>query len=176
MPHAVGKAVDQDALRPTSLELFDLGHKLLPDLHEHGWWLNSALPVGLIVLCALRKDRKALARNILSTLVPLVLARMVTSLLTIPPPTKKNHTCKSEHPTLIHFLEGHCFDHSFSGHTAMVAVISLVALGPGSPAGWVMVAAQMLILLLTRGHYTIDVVVSAAAAYMFHAMNLRLHV
>jgi hypothetical protein len=155
-------------------DLFDLGHRLLPDLHRCGWWLNSLLPVGLLVVCALSPDRGSIYKQALRYLCPLILARMVTSLLTIPPPIKRDHTCRTDHPTLLHYVEGHCFDFMFSGHTAVTVALSVALLGPRSVFTWVAVLTQMVILLLTRAHYTIDVVVSAAVACMFFRLGVIL--
>jgi len=157
-----------------NISIFDVGHRILPDLHSSGWWLNSLLPAAAVLLVLVRSDRLVLLADIARLACPLLLARMVTTSLTVPPPTKQNHTCVSNRPTLVHFLEGHCYDFMFSGHTVVMMAVAAVLFGVNSPVAWAVVALQMFILVLTRSHYTVDVVISAITGFLFLRAGLRL--
>lgn len=157
-----------------TVPIFDVGHRLLPDLHTSGWWLNSLLPLITLVMAVLREDRMTVLRDISRLAIPLLLARMVTTSLTIPPPTKENHTCVTDRPSLVHFVEGHCYDFMFSGHTAVMMAISAVLFGVNSPIAWAFTVVQMIVLVLTRSHYTVDVVVSAIMGWGFLRGGVKL--
>ena len=156
------------------VEVFDVGHRLLPDAHSHGWWLNSIIPIVLLLLILGRSDRGNVFRRLFRSACPLLLVRMITTVLTIPPPTKRMHACRTEHPALLHFLEGNCFDFLPSGHTIFVFTACAALFSLGTPIATVLIITQMIILVLTRAHYTVDVVASAILAYAFDCAGFEL--
>jgi membrane-associated phospholipid phosphatase len=156
------------------VEIFDVGHRLLPDVHSQGWWLNSLIPLSLLVLIMARSDRGKVFRQLFRSACPLLLMRMITTLLTIPPPTKRMHTCRTDHPGFLHFLEGNCFDFLPSGHTIFVFTACAALFSVRSPVAFALILTQMVILILTRAHYTVDVVASAILAYAFECAGFEL--
>ena len=64
---------------------------------------------------------------------------------------------------------GTSHDYFFSGHTA-IAVLGAISLSHAAPpwvgaAAWVVASAEVLVVLVLRAHYTMDVITAACAAW-----------
>jgi hypothetical protein len=63
----------------------------------------------------------------------------------------------------------------FSGHSALAVLVSLALVTYGvwpAWAGWTYTSGMVLMLLVSRGHYTVDIVLGLALAFMSWNMSL----
>ena len=68
-------------------------------------------------------------------------------------------------------FKGQCYDKSFSGHTALVFLACLIFLREGIIPFWALcliMTTQISLILLTRSHYTIDVVIALLFTYLVY--------
>lgn len=154
--------------RDENILLFDLGHKATPDLSVYRGWKDLFLPIFLLPLIgASGRSCAAAGRCFATSFALVVLLRSVTSLVTILP---KHPTCVSPKDSLSlkNRVLGHCYDLIFSGHMSFGLVATTCLFGAGIiPRTWqdtliwaLINAAHAFILIATRSHYTVDVVLS----------------
>lgn len=147
-----------------TLPVMDVGHALVPQM---------PLPVALtlaytflwVPFVALSSARHAVIQRIGLRVMLLFALRAVTNVVTILP---KQDTCESKFSWSMLF-NGGCYDKVFSGHSAMAALVSLSLVTYGvwpAWAGWSYTAGMVLMLLVSRGHYTVDIVLGLALAAM----------
>jgi hypothetical protein len=138
-------------------KVFDIGHKYLPDLSENACAnaLNDALAAMPLVL-AYFWDMP----DFYWFWIVIIAVRAITNTLTILP---KNKTCDDSELTWKHFAVGHCYDKIFSGHFATTLLFAVMLWKTQGVSPWLLgpaLAGHAWLILATRGHYTIDVVVS----------------
>lgn len=159
----------------------DLGHHLVPSLRgllgeqwaEYVWWLGT-LPlegffaaIALAVLIAGRGFRLALCLYAMYALHWLFFHAT-----TLPPPDD----IVWRFPTGV-FTFGKPFENDlwFSGHTANAFVIALAARGQRrwvQALAWAVLGFEILLVLSTRTHYTIDVLGGLFVGYTTHRISL----
>lgn len=156
--------------------VYDVGHEVLPDLSRQAWWLDSLIPCGFIAYLGIC-GKVGVTADVLSLALPLYLLRMITTMVTIFPSANANHTCTEATPRLMNYISGVCHDNQFSGHTMLVIILSVVAFKT-HPAPLPIIAAvgalEAILLVASRGHYTVDVIVSAVLTYCFLKLDVRL--
>jgi hypothetical protein len=145
---------------------FDLGHTFLPDFHEIHSIVN-VIPLCLFGFVLFQSDATALLKEIFLFLVIIFFIRALTTLSTILP---KHERCV-EPDTLSLFLGRGCYDKIFSGHMSFVTIFSLVLLGHDSISLIAFIAlnsVQALLILLTRAHYTVDILLAFVITYLVY--------
>ena len=152
----------------TSPPVFDVGHALLPRVRiptpamlclEWAW-----VPFFLMQPAGVRWK---IATEAAPRFAALMALRAITTNATILPADAQ---CTEDlEPLWRRLMAGGCYDRIFSGHTAAATLISLSLVKYGvwsASVGWAYTGAVIGAMLLTRGHYTVDVVLGAALAYL----------
>jgi hypothetical protein len=144
-------------------KVFDLTHKVLPNLSNH------KVLHGLYDVIAAMLLVSPLVLNMTVFYLYwflLVAIRGLTNLVTILP---KDKDCNpADYAGLKQLFLGHCYDKIYSGHfaTATLFGILLHQAYPKQVSLWMVISALVLyalLILATRAHYTIDLVVSVFA-------------
>jgi hypothetical protein len=154
-------------------EIFDVGYKLVPQ-YDVPWYIHEGYShVWIPVLMSLPwtlSTKIAFAVSI--RFVALLALRAITNVVTVLP---KSEPCDSDDLSFMVFFKGMCYDKVFSGHTAFAVLVSLAFVTYGIwPlwGGWLYSIGMAILLLITRGHYTVDIVLGAAFAYLSWHCNL----
>lgn len=153
-------------------KVFDLAHKFLPNLANYKL-LHRLYDVIAAVLIV-----SPLVLNMTVFYLYwflLVAIRGLTNLVTILPKDKDCHL--ADYAGLKQFVSGHCYDKIYSGHFAIATLFGILLLRayPKQISLWMVVVALMLygfLILVTRAHYTIDLVVSVFV--VLAVLHLRL--
>uniref|UniRef100_A0A0K0FQE3 PAP2_C domain-containing protein n=1 Tax=Strongyloides venezuelensis TaxID=75913 RepID=A0A0K0FQE3_STRVS len=160
----------------------------MPVLLYYNEYILLLLLLASLFICILHKHRWILLRRLFIITTMLFFGRMFTLLLTTLPNADPNYPCAprftDSNRTIIGVLrraagvyfggglqvddsQNMCGDYIYSGHTAVV-VISTLFINEYSPRRWKYVHfvtwpitfIALLFLLISRGHYTIDVAIS----------------
>lgn len=139
--------------------IWDLGHYLLP----HYPCLRIVVEVGTIVaplITGLHNGTRAVR---LFTVLTILRGILIVSTI-LPAITISHHEL-----TASHLLVGHSRDFIFSGHAAFVA--SWLLQEKATPVTIVYGIGHGLLILVTRMHYTVDVLLAWAMAYLVHRLK-----
>lgn len=154
-------------------ELYDVGHILLPQI-------PVSTPVFTIVEWAwvpfLLAARPSLAQaasfHVAIRFGALLALRAIANTVTVLP---KDDSCKTTKWTLRNFLAGACYDKLFSGHLAYATLVGLAMVRFGmwpTWGGWLYGSIMATLMLFSRGHYTVDLVLGIALAYLTWTSSL----
>ena len=153
--------------------IVDVGHALIPQVQ-----LSPLVKVGVTFLwapfLAASSARAAIVQRIGTRLMLLFALRAITNVVTILP---KSEDCDTRFKWYMLF-NGGCYDKVFSGHSAMAVLMSMALVTYGvwpAWAGWTYTASMVLMLLVSRGHYTVDIVLGLALAFMMWSIPLPLN-
>lgn len=143
-------------------KIYDIGHKYLINFSKTSTVKNIVnFLVIIYILILLINDFNAY-EELLDYLIPIFLFRNITINTTILP---KDKNCNDNHIGLYDILFGHCYDKIFSGHMSVIIMTSFLIYKRNiikNKLYLVLFNLIMSILILsTRGHYTIDVLMSA---------------
>jgi hypothetical protein len=101
----------------------------------------------------------------------LILLRQFIIQITVLP---KNETCDEKHTSM---FRGGCYDKIFSGHFGIAMLMTLVLFDNGLINKFVMIFINFLnamFILLSRNHYTIDIIVSIFVVIIIYQNNLNI--
>lgn len=146
-------------------KVFDLAHQYLPDLHDWQWIINI-IPVLLLLYVVALPDGVRIIRDSFFMILLVLAIRTLTAISTILP---KHDNCTVGPKFWNIFQGGGCYDKIFSGHTAFVTILLLNLFRADhitAPAFWTISAIEATTILLTRGHYTVDVILGFLIAYL----------
>lgn len=139
-------------------ELFDAAHAVLPDMRANSalvFATSYVMPL-VVVVCAVRSG--VIAPYMRRAAVALIVRAVMTNVTILP------SECDIERLTLVEYMQGHCYDKIPSGHFIVAGTLiwmlykrGMLSAGASALAG----GAVAVCILLTRSHYTIDIVVSA---------------
>jgi hypothetical protein len=152
-------------------DVLDIGFQFIPRLPISPWVIDCVTLSTLApLLLATSQQRFAVATRALPIILGIVIVRALTTLTTILPPDKR---CVKDAPRLFPlsgaFL-GSCYDKIFSGHLAIVLVIVLLNVRYGllsMSLGALQVGLVAFLLIATRAHYTVDLVLACMITYHF---------
>jgi hypothetical protein len=133
--------------------VFDIGYKYLPNLSNYDFIANIILFVFIITLLCLPK----LWEDFLGYIISIIFLRIFFIHMTVLP---KHRNCKL---TKQNYLFGGCYDKIFSGHFAILSLITILLLKYkyiSFIATCIINFMYLILLLLFRWHYTIDMVVA----------------
>ena len=155
-------------------KVFDLAHRYLPDLHDRQWIINI-IPVALFAFAYFQPKGLSVLQATFFMLLVVLAIRGLTIVSTVLP---KHEECTVTGNSFWNiFKGGGCYDKIFSGHTAFVALISLNLMKFGYMSGplfWIVNLLNAALILLTRGHYTVDVILGFVISYLVFDGNYRL--
>jgi hypothetical protein len=139
-------------------KVFDLLHSVTPDLSDYK--LYNDIIVSLTGLSFfLVPNGGTLFKEFGAKFILILVIRALTTVSTILP---KHEKCEST-PKWSRLFRGQCYDKVFSGHTSFVLLATLIYVREGI-LNWPMFLAinfaNITGILLTRSHYTIDIVLA----------------
>jgi len=146
-------------------QVFDLVHSLTPDLHDFKEY-NDTIAVATIISFFFIPTTIVLS-EILAKFLLIMALRSVTIVCTILP---KHHN-DEDGIDWLGYIRGHCYDKIFSGHTAFVMLTTLVYYREGYINLAILLlinAANVTSILLTRSHYTVDVILAFFITYFVY--------
>jgi hypothetical protein len=152
--------------------VYDICHKYLPNYEKYEIIGN----IYIIFVCFFTfiKPSKTISIffELAAFIIPIYLIRSILTLITVLP---KSSQC--EYNPKYAFINGACYDKIFSGHTAIIFILTLL-LNKYNIINFLTVMVlnivNVSIILLTRTHYTIDIIVSFLVSYIMYTNNIRL--
>ena len=145
-------------------KVFDLIHEFTPDFHEYGGIVNL---IPLLFLGTFLFTKGNLIWEFAEKFLLLIFLRSLTILFTILP---KHENC-SKRFRWSNCLTGQCYDKIFSGHTCLTVLAALLLNRGGYIPNWLgilFVMIEIVFILLTRSHYTVDVIFAIAITYLVY--------
>ena len=133
-------------------KVYDISHKYLPDLENYQYISNIFLLFSFISFI-----KPFILIEFIGFIIPILIIRSITIHLTILPKTKNCDITNSIK------IFGSCYDKIFSGHFSLVFLITLLLWKHKYISIlWVIFINLFngLLILATRAHYTIDIIVS----------------
>lgn len=158
--------------KKTNPKVFDIAHKYFPDLTDNPYLL---IVLNTIVVLSPFIVHYGMGYKILDEYIYYFLiiyfVRMIMMNVTILPKIK---SCNIDFD-LISLFNGHCYDKIFSGHFASIFLLVLIIyknnIYTNIPVLSIFSIFNALLILLTRSHYTIDIIV-ASIVVMFVYFNV----
>ena len=160
-------------------KVFDLCYYYLPRLKLDYTistifhWLLILLPF-IPFLFPKNENNLDILKEVIELLLPILLIRGFTINLTVLPSDQKCNTEKISFNEIIH---GHCYDKQFSGHLAIVLTFLYVFWKHNIISIEYYVINVLIVIfymLLTRGHYTNDLIFSFFVVYFSINENLKI--
>ena len=145
--------------------VFDPVHENTPDFFRYGWITNVILVILLFILFVGPKESDLITEFFYKFLFILSLRALIGFSTILP----KHEECEVQYNLSFFLGSGGCYDKLFSGHTAIVTLISLLLMREGFMSNWVFWITNiinMIIIVLTRSHYTADVLLGFVIAYL----------
>ena len=146
----------------------DIFHDILPHI-EHFEYASDIITVSVIVYLALM--RFDLLYHLGGLVFTLTLLRQFIIQMTILP---KNTVCDIKNTSMI---RGGCYDKIFSGHFGITFLTTLVLLENGLINKFIALLINLvngIFILLSRNHYTIDIIVSIFVVIIIYQNNLNI--
>ena len=162
----IGKDHYDDEIR-----IYDLCHTHLPNYEKYEFIGNIYI---VIVLLFVFKSSKSISIifDLIAFIIPIYFVRSILTLINVLP---KSSEC-NYNPSLA-FINGGCYDKIFSGHAAFVFILTLLLKKYRIINFATLIILNIVnvsIILFTRTHYTIDVIVSFLVSYIMYTNNIRL--
>jgi hypothetical protein len=162
----IGKDHYNDEIR-----IYDLCHTHLPNYEKYEFIGNIYI---VIVLLFVFKSSKTISIifDLISFIIPIYFIRSILTLINVLP---KSSECN--YNPFLAFINGGCYDKIFSGHSAFLFILTLL-LNKYKIINFatliILNIVNVSIILLTRTHYTIDIIVSFLVSYLMYSNNIRL--
>ena len=159
----------------TNPKVFDIMHKYLP-YFKHSEWITNMMLVLTLIPLIYTNDRN-IYFDFVALLIIVNIIRDITINLTILP---KNKECNPKDIGLIYStIAGACYDKIFSGHFAFVLLLSLLynsySIISNVPVLIIWNIINGILILMTRSHYTIDILVSFLVCTLVFNEYMRDH-
>jgi hypothetical protein len=171
--HINGKQFYNDRKKKEKVEtkIYDIAHKYLPKCDTDKIEKIETMMNVFMYLPFLWKP--SMIYDYVSHIIPLYLFRSITTMTTILP---KHKNCNDDEFKFFNFLNGHCYDKMFSGHYASVMIISLLMNRENIDTKIILMynLISIFLILVTRGHYTIDVIMGGYIAATAFMLNINL--
>ena len=161
--HNVGTQHYNDEAR-----VYDICHKHLPNYEKYEFIGNI---YGTFVLLFIL-FKPIILFDLLAFMIPIYFIRSILTLITVLP---KSSQC--EYNPSFAFINGGCYDKIFSGHAAFIFILTLILNKNKIINLSTLILLNLInvsIILLTRTHYTIDVIVSFLVCYLMYSNNIRI--
>lgn len=138
-------------------ELFDMFHKILPDLNDYHYLIDLIGFIGLISLYFVSNEELTIEFFAKFTIIMFIRAFTIVS--TILP---KHEICSDQFNIRSYFLGG-CYDKIFSGHTSFTLLLTLLYYREHIINDFSLIIINIiniLLILATRSHYTVDILLA----------------
>lgn len=139
-------------------KVFDLLHAVTPDLSDYKPY-NDIIVSAVALSFLFVPKGGTLFKEFAAKFILIMVIRALTTVSTILP---KHEKCDAT-PHFSRYLKGQCYDKVFSGHTSFVLLATLIYLREGIlglPAFLGINLANITSIILTRSHYTVDIVLA----------------
>lgn len=144
--------------------LFDALHEMLPDLSRWVYIRDLILPVFLIPLVFVG-NKSAFIGDFINYFLVIITFKAITIFFTFIPPSHPECGKKK--------YVNHCFHQMLSGHNSFMFLLFLLYVKHGVVVGdemllfgFIMVIMYACLILMTRAHYTVDILVSFIIVYL----------
>lgn len=148
-------------------EIIDMGFAWLPIIPKGcGDWLAFSVSLALVYTLISLREWEILHRFLYQCATLMFIRSATVAATVLPSPTE----CEPDMFVLVH---GGCYDKIFSGHTAYLTLASLYLWRRGLSA-WLacgVVALEAIILVASREHYTVDVLIAIVLAVSVFRKN-----
>jgi hypothetical protein len=154
--------------KENSKKVQDIFHNILPHFH-HFEYASDILVVSVFAYLAIMNFE--LVYQLGGFIFTLVLLRQLIIQMTVLP---KNESCDVKDTSM---FRGGCYDKIFSAHFGIAMLITLVLFDNGLINKFFMVFINLLnafFILLSRNHYTIDIIVSIFVVVIIYQNNLNI--
>lgn len=160
-------------------KIYDLGHRYLPNYSKH--YLNFVIKDLYVLLLSfvpfLFTGNYEAFKDYLSFYIVIILIRSITINLTILP---KDKDCKYEDNSMNPFnILNSCYDKIFSGHFATLFLATLIFykynIINSIPILIIINIINSFLILTTRSHYTIDIIVSLITVLLVYTNNIKVN-
>lgn len=140
----------------TNPKIYDISHKYLPDLHDYDAYSNfhHLITFGFLIPILFNAS---MLYEFFGYWFTIFIIRSITIMVTILP---KHKHCNNDNSFI---FVGQCYDKIFSGHFSSVLLATILY----KKYGWINTTTMILLnfinslsILLSRGHYTIDLIVA----------------
>lgn len=175
MVHKLGSAyyISRVKQNKTTPKVFDIGHKYIPDLSENKILEILSHILAYSPLFYFYFYHRELLDTYVGLNITILFIRSIFIFVTILP---KHKTCDDSIYTLKNLLIGHCYDKIFSGHFSST-LLGLLILQSNNiislSVSCVLGALQALLIIATRSHYTIDILVAFYVTWTVFKLNLH---
>jgi hypothetical protein len=160
-------------------KVFDLAYAYLPKLRMDDKYLNilnwffALLPFMPFFFSKVASDFE-LFTEMIEYFIPVYLIRALTTNLTILPPDQK---CTIKQFSFNELIQGHCYDKLFSGHLALAMIAMYIfwkhqVISSNYLA--INVFLTVIYMLISRGHYSNDLIFSFFVVYFVINQNIKL--
>jgi hypothetical protein len=153
-------------------KIFDICHKYLPNYSKS----NAICVVYNSLLLFPFFWKPQITYDFFSYIIPIVSFRYIVSNSTILP-KQKHHD--DEYFGLINILNGHAYDKLFSGHISCTIIISMILHEKNIITNkfylYLYNFIVGLLILISRGHYTVDVLIGAYISITSYLLKIKLN-
>jgi hypothetical protein len=160
-------------------KVFDLAYAYLPKLQADDKYINilnwffGILPFMPFFFSKVESNFE-LFTEMIQYFIPVYLIRALTTNLTILPPDQK---CTIKQFTFNELIQGHCYDKLFSGHLALAMIAMYIfwkhhVISSNYLA--INVFLTVIYMLISRGHYSNDLIFSFFVVYFVINQNVKL--
>lgn len=152
-----------------SCTLFDIFHKILPDLHEYHFLTDIYILIGAASLFMLSNEK--ITVEFISKFIIIMFIRAFTTFVTILP---KHDSCNSE-MNLRSYIMGGCYDKIFSGHTSFILLLTLLYFREhiiGFTPLILINLVNILTILAARSHYSVDILLAIFVTTTVYSIKL----
>ena len=151
------------------IELFDIFHSILPDLHAYHYIVDF---IGLAAIISLFFiSNQNLITEFLAKFTIIMFIRAFTTIATILP----KHKICNEKINIRSLLLGGCYDKIFSGHTSFTLLLTLLYYREHIihlPLLIGINAVNILAIIATRSHYTVDVLLAIFVTTTIYSIKI----
>jgi hypothetical protein len=149
-------------------KIYDIAHYYLPNLEEY-YNLSDIVTF----LCIVPLVFYNMIPEYISFFIPLFITRSIVNRMTVLPKQKK---CAIEKTSI---TSGGCYDKIYSGHFSSALLATLLYYKYNLINLNVLVLINIvngIMILLTRGHYTIDIYVACISTLLFYQNNIKVSI
>ena len=151
------------------IELFDIFHSILPDLHSYHF-ITDLIGIACIISLFFLSTEK-LTTEFIAKFTIIMFIRAFTTIATILP----KHKICNETIGIRSLLVGGCYDKIFSGHTSFTLLLTLLYYREhiiNLPLLLGINATNIFAILATRSHYTVDILLAIFVTTTIYSIKI----
>lgn len=172
--HVIGKQyyMSRAEKGKTTTKVFDIGHKYIPSIYNSYYphIINTLVLIPVLYMWIMGYNTSTV--QFFKLILTLYFLRAITTIATILP---KDKQCNDKEYTLYNMFDGHCYDKIFSGHFGVVCVALLILYYNHGISIYFLAPYAVLVaylIIATRSHYTVDILISAFVSYSIFKLNI----